>query len=469
MSVYEVGLRLRGKTVLVVGGGAIAARRVPRLLDAGAHVNLVAPEVTTTLGDYADSGELHWERRPWRPGDADGAWFVLAATDDPEVNAAVAAEAEAQRIWCVRADDAEASDAWTLARTAFAGVSVAVSASGDPARAAAVRDAVAAGLRSGELDAPSSRPTARPVGAALIGSGPGDADLITLRGLELLRQAEVVVSDRLASQELLDLLDDSVEIVDAAKLPYGRHTTQEQINAVMVERALAGKFVVRLKGGDGFVFGRGAEELDACVEAGVPVQVVPGVSSAIAARPRPASASPSAGSSTTSPSPPGTSRPPTPRAASTGRRSPGRTAPWCCSWPSRTAPRSPRPSSRAGRLQRGAHRRERDHEEPDGPRVHPGHAGRDRDPPPGRHRDRRGGRAPPRDLIAARARSPVARDWSAGPRTFIDSALYKAGFQTVIFAHQQCCARSACRRGLPIRPLVSFHYQGLRTLPLKSY
>ncbi|WP_307789238.1 uroporphyrinogen-III C-methyltransferase [Glycomyces salinus] len=282
MSVYEVGLRLRGKTVLVVGGGAIAARRVPRLLDAGAHVNLVAPEVTTTLGDYADSGELHWERRLWRPGDADGAWFVLAATDDPEVNAAVAAEAEAQRIWCVRADDAEASDAWTLARTAFAGVSVAVSASGDPVRAAAVRDAVAAGLRSGELDAPGGRPAARPVGAALIGSGPGDADLITLRGLELLRQAEVVVSDRLASQELLDLLDDSVEIVDAAKLPYGRHTTQEQINAVMVERALAGKFVVRLKGGDGFVFGRGAEELDACVEAGVPVQVVPGVSSAIA-------------------------------------------------------------------------------------------------------------------------------------------------------------------------------------------
>lgn len=282
MSVYEVGLRLRGKTVLVVGGGAIAARRVPRLLEAGARVELVAPEVTTTLGDYADSGELHWERRPWRPGDADGAWFVLAATDDPEVNAAVAAEAEAQRIWCVRADDADASDAWTLARTAFAGVSVAVSASGDPVRAAAVRDAVAAGLRSGELDAPAGRPAARPVGAALIGSGPGDADLITLRGLELLRQAEVVVSDRLASQELLDLLDDSVEIVDAAKLPYGRHTTQEQINAVMVERALAGKFVVRLKGGDGFVFGRGAEELDACVEAGVPVQVVPGVSSAIA-------------------------------------------------------------------------------------------------------------------------------------------------------------------------------------------
>ncbi|WP_232805827.1 uroporphyrinogen-III C-methyltransferase [Glycomyces xiaoerkulensis] len=282
MSVYEVGLRLRGKTVLVVGGGTIAARRVPRLLDAGARVRLVAPEATATLGDLAASGELRWERRGWRPGDGADAWFVLAATDDPEVNAAVAAEAEAGRVWCVRADDAGSSDAWTLAATEFDGVGVGVSASGDPVRAAGVRDAIAALLRSGELDVPRGRSSRRPVGVALIGAGPGDADLITLRGLELLRRAEVVVSDRLAPQELLDLLSDEVELVDAAKLPYGRHTVQEQINEVMVERALAGKFVVRLKGGDGFVFGRGAEELDACLEAGVPVQIVPGVSSSIA-------------------------------------------------------------------------------------------------------------------------------------------------------------------------------------------
>src|SRR5690606_7151632 len=162
VSVYEVGLRLEGKAVLVVGGGTIAARRVPRLLDAGARVTLVAPEATTTLGDYAASGALRWERRPWTSGDTAGAWFVLAATDDPAVNAAVAAEAETERIWCVRADDAEASDAWTLARAAFDGVSVAVAASGDPRRAAAVRDAVAERLRSGEIDAPRTR-----------GGGPG--------------------------------------------------------------------------------------------------------------------------------------------------------------------------------------------------------------------------------------------------------------------------------------------------------
>ncbi|WP_205326629.1 uroporphyrinogen-III C-methyltransferase [Glycomyces sp. YM15] len=287
MSVYEIGLRLQGKSVLVVGGGSIAGRRVPRLLAAGARVLLVAPEATTTLSDYAAAGEIQWERREWRSGDGDDAWFVLAATDAPEVNAAVAAEAEARRTWCVRADDAAASDAWTLAHTEFDGVSVAVSASGDPRRAASIRDSIAAGLRTGDIDAPRSRTTRPAAGSfkgrvALVGAGPGDADLITLRGLELLRQAEVVVSDRLAPQELLDMLGEDVEIVDAAKLPYGRHTTQEQINAVMVERALEGKFVVRLKGGDGFVFGRGAEELDACLEAGVPVEVVPGLSSSIA-------------------------------------------------------------------------------------------------------------------------------------------------------------------------------------------
>jgi uroporphyrin-III C-methyltransferase/precorrin-2 dehydrogenase/sirohydrochlorin ferrochelatase len=282
VSVFPVGLKLRGKTVLVVGGGAVAARRVPRLLAAGARVRLVAPEATTTLDDLAAAGELTWERRPWREGDADGAWLVLAATDDADVNAAVAAEAESLRTWCVRADDAESSDAWTLAAADFDGVTVAVAASGDPRRAAAVRDQVARGLRTGEIAAERGRIANRPKGVALVGAGPGEPDLITLRGLEVLRQAEVVVSDRLAPQELLDLLPDGVEIVDAAKLPYGRHTTQEQINAVMVERALEGKFVVRLKGGDGFVFGRGAEELDACVEAGVPVQVVPGVSSSIA-------------------------------------------------------------------------------------------------------------------------------------------------------------------------------------------
>jgi uroporphyrin-III C-methyltransferase/precorrin-2 dehydrogenase/sirohydrochlorin ferrochelatase len=114
-----------------------------------------------------------------------------------------------------------------------------------------------------------------------VGGGPGDPELITVRGRRLLAQADVVVADRLGPRSLLDELAPDVEVIDATKLPRGRSMTQESINAVLVENALRGKFVVRLKGGDPYVFGRGSEELDACVAAGVPVTVVPGLSSAI--------------------------------------------------------------------------------------------------------------------------------------------------------------------------------------------
>jgi len=119
-------------------------------------------------------------------------------------------------------------------------------------------------------------------GVALVGGGPGDPELITVRGRRLLAQADVVVADRLAPPELLAELPPTVEVIDAAKIPYGRSMAQDAINEVMIERARAGKFVVRLKGGDPFVFARGYEELLACAEAGIPVTVVPGVTSAIA-------------------------------------------------------------------------------------------------------------------------------------------------------------------------------------------
>ena len=119
-------------------------------------------------------------------------------------------------------------------------------------------------------------------GVALVGGGPGDPGLITVRGRELLAQADVVITDRLAPRSLLDELPPDVEIIDASKIPYGRAMAQDRINAALIEHALAGRFVVRLKGGDPFVFGRGAEEVLACLRAGVPVTVVPGVTSAVA-------------------------------------------------------------------------------------------------------------------------------------------------------------------------------------------
>jgi uroporphyrin-III C-methyltransferase/precorrin-2 dehydrogenase/sirohydrochlorin ferrochelatase len=174
-------------------------------------------------------------------------------------------------------------------------LTVAVWGGGDPRRSVRLREAIAAGLADGSLDAPRFRhpqpppagrlvPAApRPVpGVALVGAGPGDPELITVRGRRLLSRADVVVVDRLAPQLLLDGLRGDVEVIDAAKIPRGRQLAQESINAVLVERALAGRFVVRLKGGDPFVFGRGGEEAAACLAAGVPVTVVPGVSSAIA-------------------------------------------------------------------------------------------------------------------------------------------------------------------------------------------
>src|SRR6266536_2568881 len=263
MDPYLLGLRLEGRRVVVVGGGAVASRRVPALLDAGADVLLVSPKVAASLEDLAAAGRIRWEPRGYRPGDCSGAWLVCACTDDPEVNAAVAAAAEAQRTWYVRADDAGASAAWTPAS----------------GQAAGIRDAVVAGLQSGRLSARHGR--RHPAGVAIIGGGPGDPGLITVRGRQLLAEADVVLTDRLAPRLLLDELRDDVEIIDAGKIPYGRAMAQEHINAALVRHAQAGRFVARLKGGDPFVFGRGAEEVLACLRAGVPVTVVPGVTSAV--------------------------------------------------------------------------------------------------------------------------------------------------------------------------------------------
>jgi uroporphyrin-III C-methyltransferase len=117
---------------------------------------------------------------------------------------------------------------------------------------------------------------------ALVGGGPGDPDLLTVRARRLLDEADVVVVDRLAPRALLATLRPGVEVVDAGKAPHAHNLTQDEINAVLVDRARRGRFVVRLKGGDSFVFGRGGEEALACVEAGIPFEVVPGVSSALA-------------------------------------------------------------------------------------------------------------------------------------------------------------------------------------------
>jgi len=277
MSLYPLALRLTGRRVLVVGGGTVATRRVPALLAAGADVEIVAPELTPALRAHVDAGRATWRARRFEPGDVAGAWLVQVAVDDPEAAAQVSAAAEEHRVFCVRADDRDAATAWTPAVTRHGQVTVAVTDGGDRRRAMAVRDLVAAALEADPPAAPEHK------GVALVGAGPGDPELITVKGRRLLAAADVVVADRLVPGMLLGDLRPDVEFVDAAKIPYGPAAAQEEINRILVERATAGKFVVRLKGGDPYVFGRGGEEALACAAAGVPVLVVPGVTSPIAA------------------------------------------------------------------------------------------------------------------------------------------------------------------------------------------
>jgi uroporphyrin-III C-methyltransferase/precorrin-2 dehydrogenase/sirohydrochlorin ferrochelatase len=276
---YLAGLRLAGKKVVVVGGGTVAQRRLPLLIASGAEVHVITRTATPAV--EAMTG-IVLSVREYRDGDLDGAWYAIAATDDARVNAAVVAEAERRRIFCVRADVAVEGTAVTPATFSYAGLSVGVLAGGEHRRSAAIRSAIREALQRGviTLESPDG-PDAVRGGVALVGGGPGDPELITVRGRRLLAQADVVVADRLAPPELLAELPPHVEVIDAAKIPYGRAMAQDAINHVMIDRARAGNFVVRLKGGDPFVFARGYEEVLACAEAGIPVTVVPGVTSAI--------------------------------------------------------------------------------------------------------------------------------------------------------------------------------------------
>ena len=302
-SAYPLALDLSGRRVVVVGGGPVAARRTRGLLAAGAAVEVVAPWVTEELRDAALEGRLVWHDRDYLVGDLvepEPAWLVHTATGDRPVDDAVAAHADAARIWCVRADDASATAAWTpaVARgaegTPAEGVTVAVTAGRDPRRATAVRDAVTAALESGTLpvrrvrrqNADPADATAEggpaPVGSvALVGGGPGADDLITVRGRSLLAAADVVVTDRLGPRGLLETLAADVEVVDVGKTPGNHPVGQDRINEIIVHHAKAGKNVVRLKGGDPFVLGRGGEEALFCAQHGIPVEVVPGVTSAV--------------------------------------------------------------------------------------------------------------------------------------------------------------------------------------------
>lgn len=278
---------LRGREVLVVGGGRVGQRRVASLLDAGAKVTLVSPRVTENLVELARAGEISWEEREYRPSDLaqetlrpSPYWLVHTATGTG-ADDAVAQDAEKTGVWCIRADSGAKSAAILGAASKGPDGIRVVIASGDPGRSSRIARSVTKSLSSGDLPIRRTRRESETGWVALVGGGPGEPGLLTLRGRQLLALADVVVTDRLGPISVLDELEDDVRIVDVGKSPGYHPVPQDEINEILVVEAKAGLRVVRLKGGDPFVLGRGAEEARFCQDHDVPVEWVPGVTSAV--------------------------------------------------------------------------------------------------------------------------------------------------------------------------------------------
>ncbi|MGQ4583717.1 siroheme synthase CysG [Lysobacter sp. F60174L2] len=326
---------LRERRVLVVGGGAVARRKVAALLEAGARVTVGAPQLDLALAEWATQGRIEHRSGRFDPNWLDRMWLVIAATDHGPSNRAVATAADARRIWVNVVDDAGLSSFQVPARVERGPLQIAISSGGGaPMLARALRerlerqldeslgalatlltrhrqrirarfddigarrrffDRVLAGPLSGllrrgdheaaelEFDRALAAATPRPAGSvALVGAGPGDPGLLTLRALRLLNEADVILHDRLVSADVLALVRRDAEQIEVGKQAGNHHTTQDGIHALMLEHARAGRRVVRLKGGDPFVFGRGGEELQVLREHGIDYEVVPGITAAVA-------------------------------------------------------------------------------------------------------------------------------------------------------------------------------------------
>ena len=342
MDYLPVFLQLRDRPVLVVGGGRVAARKVELLRRTGAKITVVAPELADDVRELAAKGELHYVNTVFSPEHVTGTVAVVAATGVPEVNAAVSAAAREQNIPVNVVDDPVASTFIFPAIVDRSPILIAISSGGQapvlarrireqmeaflPARLGALarfmgerRKAVKRALRTAARRSFWERIVGGVVGARvfagdevtagkdferelrtthltrssgtgslglgecyLIGAGPGDPDLLTLRALQLLQQADVILYDRLVPAAVLERARRDAERVFVGKQP-GNHTTQERINELLVHYARLGLRVARLKGGDPFIFGRGGEEIEVLAAHGIPYIVVPGITAALGA------------------------------------------------------------------------------------------------------------------------------------------------------------------------------------------
>lgn len=273
--------------VLVVGGGAVGTRKTETLLESGCTVTVVAREASARLTELAGAGRINLRMRHYLTGDADGFDFVVTATGDRALAATIAGEVRARGGIVNCADAPELGNVHLPAVFREGAVSVAVSTGGEtPGLAVRIRDFLRAiFVRSirGAFQNGHGVSAASPGTVLLVGAGPGDPDLITLAGTAALALADVVLYDMLVNPDLLRFARRDTILEFVGKTAGGEYTPQREINERLLAHALDGRTVVRLKGGDPFLFGRGSEEWRYLVERGIRVECVNGVSSAFAA------------------------------------------------------------------------------------------------------------------------------------------------------------------------------------------
>ncbi len=331
MSLLPIFLNLEGRPCLLVGAGTVALEKIGTLLKTGLRLRVIAPEARAEVKELAAEGKLEWVQREFEPADLDGNFIVIAATDVPEVNATVYREALARGIPCNSVDDIPNCDFFFGSVVSRGDLQIAISTAGEsPAVAQRLRREIDEQLpedlgpwlaKLGELRrevlathprseerrlllhelaqreicesalcatkqlARTGKESARAVAGSvyLVGAGPGDPELLTLKAVRLIESADVILHDDLVPRAVLDWVKRDAEVVNVGKRCGAQTITQDGINALMIERAQAQRSVVRLKSGDPLLFGRASEELAALAKAGVSFEIVPGVSAAFAA------------------------------------------------------------------------------------------------------------------------------------------------------------------------------------------
>jgi uroporphyrin-III C-methyltransferase/precorrin-2 dehydrogenase/sirohydrochlorin ferrochelatase len=330
MSLLPIFLNLEGRRCLLVGAGTVALEKIGTLLKTGMRLRVVAPQARAEVRQLAAEGKLEWVQRQFEPADLDGNFIAIAATNVPEVNATVYREAVARGIPSNSVDDIPNCDFFFGSVVSRGDLQIAISTAGEsPAVAQRLRREIDEQLpqdlgpwlaQLGELrrDVLSTHQrsedrrlllhelaqrqicksalcetkqlarTGREVRAIagkvyLVGAGPGDPELLTVKAVRLIESADVILHDDLVPETILDLTRSGAEVVNVGKRCGAKTITQEEINAQMIGHAQAGRSVVRLKSGDPLLFGRASEELASLAEAGLPVEIVAGVSAAFAA------------------------------------------------------------------------------------------------------------------------------------------------------------------------------------------